>query len=245
MSSAVPVPSGSGAVAAGASQRNVFLDTLRGFAIVLMVVDHVAGLLMDIRIQDSYLRLSTRLAMPLFCVLMGYFFILQSRFKYRRLGEVVVAAVMANLVFYPHYHSIEILGCLVLAALLFKATGPFFVGFAVLLFAYPWDPLVTWFDFPPTIVVSFVAQGMILRRFGIAAAIASGLILSSGAFWIHELQPAGVNHKLCLFILPATLLVDLGSRFPAKHIPGLDRIGQYPLTAYVVQYYAIMLISQM
>ncbi|MGB7329590.1 MAG: TraX family protein [Rubripirellula sp.] len=238
-------PLNQGAGSAEASKRNVFLDTLRGFAIVLMVVDHVAGLLMDIRIQDSYLRLGTRLAMPLFCVLMGYFFSAESRSKYGRLLEVVVAAVMVNLVFYPHYHSIEILGCLVMAALLFKATGPFFVGFAVLLFAYPWDPLVTWFDFPPTIVISFVAQGMILRRFGIATAIASGLVLSSGAVWIHDLQPAGVNHKLCLFILPATLLVDLGSRFPALRIPGLDRIGQYPLTAYVVQYYVIMLISQM
>lgn len=209
-----------------------------------MVVDHVADLLLNFSLQESYLRLGTRLAMPLFCVLMGYFLRLEARFEFRRLWQMLFAAVLANLVFYPHYQCIEILGCLVLAALLFKATGRFFAVLVVLLFAYPWDPLAVWFDFPPTIVVSFVAQGLILRRYGAGVAIATAVMLSSGALWIHQLEPTGVNHKLCLFVLPATLLVYVGQRIPSKRIPGLQWIGQYPLTSYVFQYYVITLLSR-
>ena len=212
---------------------------------MLMIIDHLADLVFDIKIHDSYLRLGTRLAMPIFCVLMGYFMNVESRFRFRRLGEILVAAILANLVFYPHYGVLEILGSLIVAALLFIATGRYFMAFVFAVILYPWDPLVTWFDFPPTIVVSFVAQGMILRRLGILAAVASALMLSSGAVWMLDLEPSGVNHKLCLFVLPATLLVYLGQQFPQKRLPGIDWMGRHPLTAYVSQYYAITLLARL
>tara|TARA_R110002049_G_scaffold2750_2_gene21427 strand:+ start:196066 stop:196863 length:798 start_codon:yes stop_codon:yes gene_type:complete len=228
-----------------AAPRNACLDTLRGLAIVLMVIDHVADLLLDISIRDSNVRLGTRLAMPLFCVLMGYFLKIESRHRFRRLLEVIAASALANLVFYPRYGVLEILASLVVAALLFKATGRWFVLMVLALFLYPWDPLAAWFDFPPTIVISFVAQGMILRRLGIKAALASGILLSSGAIWMYQMNPLGVNYKLCLFILPATLLLYLGDRLPEKRIATLQWIGKYPLTIYVAQYYAISLAAEL
>ena len=54
-----------------ASSRNYCLDSLRGLAIVLMIVDHVAGILYGQNIGESWIRFATRLSMPLFCVLTG------------------------------------------------------------------------------------------------------------------------------------------------------------------------------
>ena len=50
------------------------LDALRGLAIVLMIVDHVCGILLSINIEFAGVRFWTRLSMPLFAVLMGYLF---------------------------------------------------------------------------------------------------------------------------------------------------------------------------
>ena len=239
-------PSGDRAETTGPNaRRNSFLDTLRGFAILLMIVDHVADILLDISLRDSNLRLATRLAMPLFCVLMGYFLRTESRFQFRRLMQIAAAAFAANLVFYPRYGVLEILCSLIVAVSLFKATGERFTLFVFAILLYPWDPLRGWVDFPVTIVVSFVAQGLILNRYGIAIATASAAMLASGSAWMLWLEPYGVNHKLCLFILPATLLVYLGQRFPQKRIPGLDWIGRHPLTFYVGQYYLISVLGEL
>ena len=223
--------------------RITSLDTLRGVAITLMAIDHIADLLFELPIRDSSLRLATRLSMPLFCVLMGFFCRLDTRFRFERLLQIALATILANLIFYPRYHVVEILGCLLLASLAFRASGKYFAACAAALFVYPWDPLASWFDFPPTIVVSFVAVGWVLHRHGFRWALAASAILSTGAIWIEHLQPDGVNHKLCYFILPAIMLVHLGRKFPDRRIPVLDKIGQYPLTAYVTQYYLISIIA--
>lgn len=222
------------------SRRNLALDTLRGLAIVLMIVDHVADFWFDIRITDSSVRFVTRMAMPLFCVLMGYFFRPENRFRYKRLGQIAATACAVNLLFWPHYHRIEILGCLTVAYLLFLATGVYFQLFVFAILLYAFDHSTALFDFPLALVVSFVAQGMVLRRWGIVPALLTGAMLSSGAIWIHELEPGRVNYLLCLFVMPATLLVYLGESYPKRRILGLDRLGQHPLTAYLTQYYVIM-----
>jgi hypothetical protein len=74
------------------------------------------------------------------------------------------------------------------------------------------------------------------------AAGLSGVWLALAAVWIDRLEPNGVNQRLCLFILPATLLVYFGSQFPAKRVPGFDWLGRYPLEVYVGQYYAIFIL---
>jgi peptidoglycan/LPS O-acetylase OafA/YrhL len=230
--------------------RNGFLDGLRGLAILLMVVDHVTGILFQIPIPGSSIRLATRLSMPLFCVLMGYLLKPQplTLGLDNRLVQISLAAVLANLVFWPYYGVIEILGSLLVAYLLFIAMRSSFVVLVLAILVYPIDPLKPWFDYPPSIVVSFVAQGLLLRRFGIGPALILGAFLAVAAFWIRTLEPLGHNHLMCLFALPATLLVFAGERLGSDNrqirsnhaTVGLVWLGQHPLRVYLVQYYIIL-----
>lgn len=242
-----PAPNSDGSLLQDGVQRNGALDSLRGLAIVLMVLDHIAGIWFGLGIQDSVIRFGTRLAMPLFCVLMGYFLMPDRRWEakkaWRRPVQIFLAAVLVNLVFWPYYGSIEILGTLLLAYLVFLASGRWFWLSVLVIAAYPVDPLRIWFDFPPTLVIAFVAQGMVLRRFGIVAAMASGAWLGAGTLWIDSLEPGGVNQRLCLFILPATLLVYLGESVPNKSVPGLEWLGRHPLSVYVTQYYIVFTVA--
>jgi hypothetical protein len=214
--------------------RNACLDTLRGFAVVLMVLDHVAGMIFLEQLPWSPIRLATRLSMPLFCLLMGYFLNPARRRIGRRFWEICVAAILLNAVFWPLYQRIEILGSLLIAYLLFLLSGWLFPIFVLSIFLYGDDHLAKWLDYPPTIVVSFVAQGMISRRFGLLTSSVTGAILSAVGLAIATYQPEGFNHLLCYFVLPATWLVHFGSRHSTFRIPGLD--------CYVAQYYLLFLI---
>jgi hypothetical protein len=222
--------------------RHAGLDSLRGLAIALMIVDHFAGIVLQISIHDS-LRLATRLSMPLFCVLMGYFLQTERRLRLDRLGQILAAAIVANLLFWPYYHRIEILGSLLVAYLVFLAAGRFFPALVLSILLYPVDPLARWFDFPPTIAVSFVAQGMLLRRWGMPAAGLSGAILVAAGLWIQEMEPGGVNHKLCWFVLPATLLVYLVEPWKSARITLLHWAGRHPLSCYLAQYFVIFALA--
>ena len=219
--------------------RNRLLDSLRGLAIVLMVIDHAAGILFQQPLSEWNIRFATRLSMPLFCVLMGYFLKQTKPFRWQRVIEVAVACILVNVVFQPFYGKIEILGCLLIAYLLFQALGRYYYPFVLAILFYTIVPDGQWFDFPVTLTVSFVAIGVILRQFGIGPAAACAAAISCGAFAIREFQPSGVNHLLCYFVLPATLLVYAGTKRPNWSVPGLDLIGRYPLTCYVVQYYMV------
>jgi uncharacterized membrane protein YcfT len=236
--------SGKTAAAKTPPARNAFLDSLRGLAIVLMVVDHVAGLWFDVSIQDSHLRTATRLSMPLFCLLMGYF-LDPDKFRGGRLAQIAVACGLANAVFWPHYGSIEILGSLLVAYLISLAAGRFFPWFVLTILLYPVDPLRGWFDFPLTLVISFVALGMVVRRFGSWPAIGMGALTSAYGFAIVWGEPSGVNHKLCLFLLPATLLILAGRRWPERGIWGLEWVGRWPLTIYLIQYYLVFAVASL
>lgn len=226
------------------------LDALRGLAIVIMVVDHVADLLFDLRVDDSVIRSATRLSMPLFSILMGYFFrfcdsvqSLAARFRPERTTQIIIAMAAVNLVFYPHHHLVDILASLLVAYLAYLILGKYFSWCVLLIIAYPIDPSIGRFDFPITIAVSFVAQGSILRQHGFRWALLSGLLLTLAGWWVFKYQHAAVFHKLFYFVLPATIMIAWAEKSPARNIPGLSLVGRYPLTAYVAQYYVIFLIA--
>lgn len=217
-----------------------------------MVVDHVADVFFELTIQSSTWRTLTRLSMPLFCLLMGYFFRPDRPVRLTRSLQIAAAAIAVNLVFYPRYERIEILGSLLIAYLLFLAMRHLFSLMVLAIVFYPIDPLAHWLDFPITIVVSFVAQGMLIRRNGIPLSIMTAGLLTIAGLWIHDLEPMGVNHKLCFFALPATCLVMLASHAGSSHAGSTRQkqsttrwlapwvlLGQNPLAAYVAQYYLI------
>ena len=135
-----------------AASRNHGLDSLRGLAIVLMIVDHVAGILYGQNIGESWIRFVTRLSMPLFCLLTGYFvggrvLALASSAKvknaqsskepikqvaywqtvpWNRLGHVALAAAVLNYAYYQIYGQLEILCSLLVCYFLMYGLRSFF-----------------------------------------------------------------------------------------------------------------------
>ena len=226
-----------------ARTRNAALDSLRGLAIVLMIIDHAAGILLNVSIDYDTVRFWTRLSMPLFCVLMGFFLVKKPHFPDQRFFEIVLAALLINVLYLPLYREVEILGSLSVAYLLFQWLPrwfPYLVGAAVLVNL---DLTRIVFDYPLTIACSFVAQGVILRRFGGNVAFWTGVFLSTGIAWFGWQKPSDVTHLLCYFILPATGLVHWGSLRPQQSIPFLAWLGRYPLTTYLTQYYILFAIA--
>ncbi|QDV64790.1 Acyltransferase family protein [Crateriforma conspicua] len=237
------VPGGRSSEAATLPPRNAALDTLRGLAIVLMLVDHAAAYWFDVRIELTSVRLITRLSMPLFCLLLGYFLPTDRRFRAVRLLQILAAAVAVNLVYWPLNHQLEILASLLLAAVVGTAMGRTAPLMLASILFYRLDPVSRWFDYQPTLVFALVGQGAMLRRFGIGPAIASGLALLGITISGHWIRPTDTHRFVVWFSLPATILVGLGRRFPDFRVIGLDWLGRHPLSIYVAHFYVIAAIA--
>lgn len=228
--------------------RNAAMDMLRGLAIVVMVVDHAVDLLWGQSIGESPIRIATRLAMPLFCVLMGYFLPTASTWRPRRFAEIAATAVLVNLIFYPTFGCVDILCSLLIVGAIGVTSGRFFPFFVFAALLYPVDPTDGWpsggpMDFPLSIVLSFVALGSLQARYGgkIACLAAAGLTV---CYWpATSLTPGSVSPLLFLFTLPATLLLWAAERHPTVSVPGLNWLGKNPLKSYAAQYYLIFALS--
>ena len=187
------------------------LDGLRGLAIVLMIVDHAAYYLWEIPIAPTSLRIATRLSMPLFCVLMGY--LLADRrmadpntIYWRRFYQLCGATALATLIFYTAHQKLEILASLLICYSLFIAVGNALAVGLLAAFATSYDPTLSWFDYPVPLVLSCVAQGIILRRYQWHWALASGIVLTAATLVV----PAPSQYVLW-YVLPATLLIARGA----------------------------------
>ncbi len=241
--------------------RNAYLDGLRGLAIVLMVIDHTAGILVEVPINFGTIRFATRLSMPLFAILMGYFLtpgklavtrprtiednrsskghFLIEWFATSRLMQILVAGVLTNLLYYYHYGVLDILAGLAVCYPLFLLLNDKFVYLLPIILLYPYDPLNPLFDYPLTIVISLVAQGMLLRQRGLGLASLSAVGLTLVGMAIIS-QP---SFFVLLFTLPATVLIGLAARSKGFSHPWLVFLGRHPLTVYVVQYYVLFAIA--
>ncbi|MEM6979252.1 MAG: TraX family protein [Planctomycetota bacterium] len=229
-------------------QRSVTIDALRGLAIVLMIVDHVASNWFSVPIAIDTIRFETRLAMPLFAILLGYFLPLDGGFRLQRLAEVVAASVAVNLLYFPKHDEFEILASLLIASIIGTASRSAAPAMLGLIFLYQTDPLVRWFDYQLSIVLPIVAIGATLRRYGVAASwVAASFLLAitiSGK-WIY---PSDTHRFLVWASLPALLMIVMARRWPAIQPAkvgwlGLDRIGRFPLSIYVAHYYLIYLVA--
>jgi hypothetical protein len=151
----------------------------------------------------------------------------------------VLATVAINIPFYLRYRELEILASLLVCYLGFFLFRRWFAVLTLAAFFYPWDVSSLLFDFPLTIVVSFVALGVLLRQFGFAFALIGGCLVTFASL----LVPPPTTYVL-FFTIPALLIIAWGIRKGTTRVPGLEQLGRFPLTAYVLQYYLIFALDR-
>ncbi len=216
-------------------QRNRTLDSLRGLAILLMIVDHVAGVFFSVKIEPDTLRFLTRLSMPLFAILMGFFLSAATQTHWKRLVQLAAASAAMNGLYYYVYEELEILASLLVCYIGFLALGRHFVWCFVAAYFFLQDPSRYLFDYSLSVVATCVAQGVILQRFGWRIASVTGLLILPAAWFVTP-----PTQYALFFILPASWLVGWGHASPKLAVPGLETLGRYPLTAYLIQYFIIL-----
>lgn len=227
--------------------RNLAFDTLRGLAIVMMIIDHVAAVAFEQNIELGQIRFFTRLSMPLFCVLTGYLVAGKTNVNWRRLLQVLLAAVVVNSLYVPYYGRFEILVSLLLSYLLFAAIGDWTMVFAGGALFYAFDPTAPgpsqWLwngqenllDYPFSVVVTPFAIGIAFKKLsGWQAYLALTLLMP--AFW---LVPAPSVYVLW-FVPLAVLLLKAADANPKLVVRPLAWVGKFPLQVYVVQYVLIL-----
>lgn len=222
----------------GVLSRVQSLDALRGIAILLMIIDHVSGILLKVNIEYTSIRLWTRLSMPLFAVLMGYFLVAERPPNFRRLGHVVFACLLVNVTYVRLYSELEILASLLCAGLLFLVMRTKFAFAYLFIFLAPWDISAEIFDYPLALVIPCVALGYIVRKFGWLWGVINSLFALPLILWME-----GPTQLVLYFLLPAVLLVAGAARLQKLRLYPLEFLGRYPLTIYVVQYYVIFSIA--
>ncbi len=214
------------------------LDALRGLAILLMLIDHVSGVLLAVNIEFTSVRFWTRLSMPLFAVLMGYLWNIERPPKYQRLAQIAFAGLLVNVTYFPRYLELEILVSLLCASLLFWVLRTRFVYLYLIIFLAPWDVSARLLDYPLAIVIPCAALGLILQRSGWRWAAVNSLLALPVVAW---LEPP--TQYVLYFILPAVLLVAGAAHWRNLGLAPLDILGRYPLTTYVIQYYVIFTLA--
>lgn len=219
-------------------QRNHCLDAIRGLAIVLMIVDHAADLLFEIGIQPMSIRMPTRLSMPLFSILMGYFLAGSKQVNWNRFFQLMAATAIVNIAYFSIRSQVEILASLLVCYCLFLALRSFFVLLLPVAFFFVLDPSTNYFDFSLSVVVGCVAQGMVLRQFGVRAAVSTAMVLL-----VATMVVSPPTQYVLYFVLPATLMIAWGISQPNRSVPLLSTTGRFPLTIYVAQYYVLIALS--
>lgn len=226
-----PEPSPAPAVA-----RDESLDTLRGLAIVIMIVDHFLMLVLSVEIEPYNGRFFTRLAEPLFALLVGYFLVGRGRRRVAsRLAPLFLAAALANLLFWGVFAKLEILATLLLvfALYLILAERLWVLLPAMALGAF--DPTQAYLDYPLSVVAAQVAMGMLLhQRWGLCLPL---LAVAASVF-----LPAPIAYTAA-FTLPAALLIEIARRRRGIALPVLAQVGRHALAAYVVQLVLIFAIA--
>lgn len=218
--------------------REAALDTLRGIAIVLMIVDHAADMLWHLAIEPNNLRMLTRLSMPLFCVLVGYFLSGKAKLNPGRMLQIAGAAVLANLIYWPLNGRLEILVSLLLCIGIYPFLKSRFVFLVIAVGFVSVDPTRFVLDYPLSACVAMVALGVIGKTYSMGVALLVSLL-----FPIASLLDASTTRYVLWCAPPAVglLMLAVHKRLPA--VAGLSNLGKYPLSAYVLQYYVLWIVA--
>lgn len=194
--------------------REVFLDRIRGLAMLLMLLDHVLVLWLDVQPGEDlrwWLRRSvTRFSMPLFMLVSGYLFGRTSR---RRMFEVAAAALVVNVVlalFWPSFLLPEILAVWVFLLPVRKFLLRFPVEAGALGVLQAMYLPVRWPGYEPGVVLLFLALGRIWsdradRRTGVLGSAGDRLPVWLGCLGRHPLG-VYVVHLLALAVTARFLI---------------------------------------
>lgn len=226
------------ASAPGSQARNVALDAVRGLAIILMVVDHIA-FVAEVAIEPTTIRFVTRLSMPLFAVLMGFFLSQTGTKSWGRLQQLALAAALVSTVTLWAYGTFDVLASLLIASLVARVSSHIFPFLFASSFFYLNDPSVVIFDYPLSVTLSCVAQGAVLRRYGIRTAILTGAILLAATLFVT--QPTVF---VLWWLLPATAIVYAAEKNSERGWAWLAWIGRKPLSIYVAHYLLLIMFDQ-
>ncbi len=208
-----------------------------------MIVDHVAGVIFSVRIEPDTIRFATRLSMPLFAVLLGFFLASSTKTHWKRVLQLAAAAVAINLFFYFVYHGLnyhkydklEILASLLVCYVAHLILGRQLVWCFAAAYFFLHDPTRELFDYSVSVVVTCVAHGVILKIYGWRVASIAGLLVLPATIFVTTPTQYAIY-----FILPAVWLVAWGSLFPKLLVPVVETLGRYPLTTYLTQYFIIL-----
>jgi hypothetical protein len=216
-------------------------DTLRGFAILLMIIDHVAAIIFLQPINDKTIRFITRLSEPLFIILFGYFLAKRER-TVKRLFEILAASIFVNLFYYPITGSFEILASVSIAYVIFLLFKPYFPFLFFLAFLLSFiDPTKNVVDYPISIVLMQAVIGYLLKDNKVISAIC--LLLMLFLYFIPNIFPNVLYYTL-IFTLPAFILFLFFDKYLKElKLPIITLFGRYPLTSYVLQYLIIVYLA--
>ncbi|MEM4366895.1 MAG: hypothetical protein QW035_02070 [Candidatus Anstonellales archaeon] len=216
-------------------ERKEGLDTLRGIAISLMVLDHFLAIVLFQPVETSNLRILTRLAEPIFAVLIGYFLVGRGRERLMvRAVDILLVAFFVNFFYLPIMRKVEILASFLAVYALCILFGEALALLLPAVFLYPLDPTSYFFDYPLPLVFSQAALGMLIRK---GSSPWVSLVFLPAAL----LLPAPYNYtSLCTPIAAfATKQLEKSS----VKAPIISLMGRYPLSSYAIQYSLIVLIS--
>ncbi len=208
-------------------------DFLRGIALLLMFLDHIAFLL-GIRIEPFTIRFLTRLSEPLFAMLFGYFLINRVNKGKFFDSRLVAAALLSNLLFYTYTQRFDILVSFVLILPIATILKEKFVFLLPVVFLFSQDPTLYLLDYPISLVISQAAFGMLLRLGG--NPLPSLIFLVSFLFFPQESVLKPYSYVSFFSFISAVIMI-LALEYKNIRLPIVNLLGKHALLFYVLQFY--------
>lgn len=225
------------------------IDSLRGLAIIIMFIDHIALFLFNIDIEFLGVRFFTRIAEPMFAIIFGFLLFDRSYDRVvNRLKEIVIVALVLNIILFSFSSKYEILVCFAIFQIIYILFGNFSKYLSFLIIFYSYDFTRSFLDYPLSIFIFQASAGMLLKDL---------LSFSKKTTYLHLLI------SVCLAMISSVFIVNENSYkwtvFYSIIFLGifyiinnqkiiirnrlLEEIGKRPLESYIVQYVIVIFLN--
>jgi uncharacterized membrane protein len=206
------------------------MDVLRGFAILVMFIDHILFLLGYSSFSLLDPRFFTRIAEPLFAILFGYFLIgRKEESLIGRFFEIAITAILINALVFPMMGNLEILASFAISFLAFLLLREKIIFLIPLLLLFNLDPTAAFLQYPISVVLPQVALGAAIRK-GVSPLLS--LLFAAMSFFVA----ANFTYTF-LFTALACAIIFIAEKNGKFSIPIIGYIGQRPLFFYIIQYF--------